>query len=185
MAFVKTAFERFAPFKLAFMKDAPDASRRVSVLPDKSALANIEFRTLAPERSTRLNIADVKSVPVIVALIIVAPDKSADVMVAPEMVELLKFALLSLAELKFVFVILVVVKDAPFMLTFAKLDELVKVAPWSVFAAAVTSMVAVILDGASYNVPCACDATITAEPGDNNVTRPDVGCIVNTVEVGS
>ena len=222
---MKTAFEILAPFKLAFMKDAPDASRRVSVLPDKSALANIEFRTLAPERSTSRNVADVKSVPVIVAPVIVAPDKSALVMVAPEMVELVKFAFLRLAELKFVFVIVVVVRDAPdksadvmlapemvelfkfvflrlaelkfvfvilvlardapFRLTFAKLVELVKVAPWSVFAAAVTSMVAVILDGASYNVPCACDATITAEPGDNNVTRPDVGCIVNTVEVGS
>lgn len=51
--------------------------------------------------------------------------------------------------------------------------------------AAVTVIVAVRSDGASYSVPCACDATITAEPGDNNVTRPDVGWIVNTVEVGS
>ena len=58
-----------------------------------------------------------------------APDKSAPVMVAPEIVELLKLELPSLAELKFVFVILVFARDAPFRLTFAKLDELVKVAP--------------------------------------------------------
>ena len=48
-----------------------------------------------------------------------------------------------------------------------------------------TVIVAVIFAGASYKVPCACDATMTAEPGDNNVTRPDVGWIVKTLEEGS
>lgn len=113
LAFVKSAFERFAPFKLALINDAPDASSRASELPERSALLNMEFRTFAPERSVRRKIADVKSVPVIVAPLIVASDKTADVMFEPVIETPFIFALFICPEVKLVLDTVELAKDTP------------------------------------------------------------------------
>lgn len=185
LAFVKSAFERLAPLRLAFMNDAPDASRRTSVEPDKSALLKMEFRTFAPERSVLCKPADVKLTPFIVAFLMVDPDKSALVILAFVTFELLKLELPRFDELKFVFVIVELASDAPLRSTSSKPYESVTVESLSIIPAWITVIVAVILVGASYNVPCPCEATITAEPGAFNLMRPVVGCIVRMVELGS
>ena len=119
LAFVKSAFERFAPVRLAFMNDAPDASRRISVDLDNSALLKMDERTFAPERSVRRKLADVKSVPVIVAFLMVAPDKSVDVIFELFIDAPLKLELLRRPELKLVFVIVTLARDAPLRSTFS------------------------------------------------------------------
>ena len=129
LAFVKLALERFAPFRFEFTNEEPEASMRVRILPDKSALAKMELRTVAPERSVLRMMADVKSVPVMTAFFNDAPDMSVFAIFALVMTELLKFALFRLAELKFVFVIFAFARDAPRKFTPEKFVVAVNVAP--------------------------------------------------------
>jgi hypothetical protein len=105
LAFVKSALERFAPLRSAFINDAPDASMRGSVLPDKSALLKMDERAFASERLVPRIIAEVKFVPEIVAFVMVEPDNWVDDIFAPAIVEPFK-----LVPLIFAFVILEFVK---------------------------------------------------------------------------
>ena len=177
--------ERSVPVNMADVKFVPFIVALLIFAPDKSVDVIFEPVIVVPFKLALLRRPDTKVVFVMVVLVRDAFDNSDNVMFALEMFEPLKIALLRRPDVKFVSIIVVLARDAPLKSTFVKLSVFVKVAPSSVFDAAVTVIVAVMLGGASYNVPCAWDATIVAKPGDNKVTKPDVGCIVNTVDNGS